>query len=42
MVDFDRCIDQAMIVAEDIKNNRGGSGSAIQIDSRGERDRKLK
>jgi UDP-galactopyranose mutase len=41
-IDFDRCIDQAMIVAEDIKYKRGGSGSALQIDPRGERDRKLK
>tara|TARA_X000000950_G_scaffold288965_1_gene408746 strand:+ start:12277 stop:13470 length:1194 start_codon:yes stop_codon:yes gene_type:complete len=40
-IDFDRCIDQAMIVAKDLKNNNGGSGSVLNIDPTGERDRKV-
>jgi UDP-galactopyranose mutase len=33
-IDFDKCIDHAMIVAHDLKGTGGGSGSALDIDSR--------
>ena len=38
-LDFDRCIDHGMIVAKDLKNGGGGSGSALSIDPTGEVNR---
>jgi UDP-galactopyranose mutase len=41
-IDFDRCIDHGMIVARDLKEGGGGSGSALMIDPSGEQKRVAK
>jgi UDP-galactopyranose mutase len=41
-IDFDRCIDHGMIVARDVKEGAGGSGSVLGIDPTGEQLRKVK
>jgi UDP-galactopyranose mutase len=41
-IDFDRCIDHGMIIANDLKNGGGGKGSVLKIDPTGEQQRVAK
>lgn len=41
-IDLDRCIDHAMIIANDLKNGGGGKGSVLDIDPTGEQHRVAK
>jgi UDP-galactopyranose mutase len=41
-IDFDRCIDHAMIMARDIKSGAGGRGSILSIDPTGQQKEKMK